>query len=264
MEEAMIDALYNGCHTIRSQFTRPLIYCYGRTPAPGANPQGVDIAADLFALSFFTILRRAAFEDVYLETTDRCPLFVSHPDQAAVFAELWTLGSQCESYFGLVPQDIGKIIYHRYNKSLETLGAPTVHDRETNEIMTMYATVDAVPEPSRQAVLKKLAASSSIHHAPGACVYVWKMRFAAASAMSIFCLPAVADIVLLTYVGRGLFMTGFMDPQHVQVSVYAILASLLLTAGVAGWVGSEAGFYLPHYAYDNMVRFHVQRSSGGL
>ncbi|MDA4808064.1 hypothetical protein NY486_19545, partial [Enterobacter hormaechei] len=88
--------------------------------------------ADLFAVIFFTVLRRAAFEDVYLETTDRCPLFLSQPDQAAVFSELWTLGSQCENYFGLVPRDFGDIIYHRYNKELDDLGAPNASERVDN------------------------------------------------------------------------------------------------------------------------------------
>ncbi|CAF3541940.1 unnamed protein product [Fusarium graminearum] len=37
----------------------------------------VDINADLFSLIVFTVLRRAAFEDLYMETTDRCPLFLS-------------------------------------------------------------------------------------------------------------------------------------------------------------------------------------------
>lgn len=68
---------------------------------------------------------------------------------------------------------------------------------------------------------------------------------------------------MLTIAGRGLFMTAFMEPHHVQVATYALLASLLLTAGVTGWVGSAASHYLPHYAYDNMIYFHVQRLSGG-
>ncbi|CAG2010889.1 unnamed protein product [Fusarium graminearum] len=37
----------------------------------------VDINADLFSLIVFTVLRRAAFEDLYMETTGRCPLFLS-------------------------------------------------------------------------------------------------------------------------------------------------------------------------------------------
>lgn len=68
--------------------------------------QFVDVNADLVGLMFFCSLRQAAFEDLYIETTDRCPIF-TQPDQAAVFAELWVLGSQCEIYFGILPRAIG-------------------------------------------------------------------------------------------------------------------------------------------------------------
>ncbi|KAL1412242.1 hypothetical protein Q8F55_003253 [Vanrija albida] len=259
VEDVVLDALFYGDHKAMSRLTKALLACYGRE----ATTTPVDVSADLFAVVFFTVLRRAAFEDVYLETTDRCPLFLSQPDQAAVFSELWTLGSQCENYFGLVPRDIGDIIYHRYNKELDDLGAPTAAERVANEIMTVYASTDATPDEHGDAIMLAMAASSSVKLTWREWMQVWRIRFASASAMSIFCVPAVLDVLLLTFTGRGLFMTAFMEPQHVQVATYALLVSLLLTAGVTGWVGSAASHYLPHYAYDNMIYFHVQRLSGG-
>ncbi|BEI94424.1 uncharacterized protein CcaverHIS019_0608830 [Cutaneotrichosporon cavernicola] len=264
MDEIMIDSLYKGNHKPLRTLTKALLHVYGREPAaPGAGER-VDVAADLFALMFFTCLRRAAFEDVYLESVDRCPVFLQQADQAAVFSELWTLGSQCENYFGIVPREIGDIIYHRRQAQLEALGGPKAADRQNNEIMTMYASTDDATPKTKEAILQMLAESSvdaklSLFER----FTVWRMRFAAASAMSIFCAPAIVDVVLLTFVGRGLFMTAYMDSAVVQAAGYALLTALLLTAGVTGWVGSAGSHYLPHYAYDNIILFHVQRLAGG-
>lgn len=264
IDDVMIDSLYKGQHKTLKTLAKSLLHVYGREPAPPGSGERVDVAADLFALIFFTCLRRAAFEDVYLESVDRCPVFLSQPDQAAVFSELWTLGSQCENYFGIVPREIGDIIYHRRQVQLEALGGPKAADRQNNEIMTMYASTDDAPPKDKEAILQMLAESSvdaklSLFER----FTVWRMRFAAASAMSIFCAPAIVDVVLLTFVGRGLFMTAYMDPVMVQAAGYALLTALLLTAGVTGWVGSAGSHYLPHYAYDNIILFHVQRLSGG-
>ncbi|SPJ88071.1 uncharacterized protein FTOL_12540 [Fusarium torulosum] len=215
----------------------------------------VDINADLFALIVFTVLRRAAFEEVYMETTDRCPLFLSQPDQAAVFSELWVLGSQCEIYFDLYPRDIGSVIYTRYNLFLQ-VDPPPADYRRGNEIMTMYPTSDETPPASK-------VSAGNVTLTSHEKLKLWKKKFADAGAMSIFCLPAIVDVTMLTFIGRGCFMTAFMDPDHLEVAGYALLASMLLTAGVTGWVGSVGHYYMAHYAYDNMIYFHVQRLSGG-
>ncbi|KAM0575553.1 hypothetical protein ACHAP9_000816 [Verticillium nonalfalfae] len=261
VDEAVEKSLFYGRRELMNVVIKALLDCYAPTAEQG---KAVDVNADLFALLFFSVLRRSAFEDVYLEATDRCPLFLSQPDQAAVFSELWILGSQCENYFGLPPRDIGVVIYDRYNRFLAGR-PPMAVDRQNNEIMTMYSSTDTVPLPEAAATAATIEAAEEAQArlTPHEWMQVWKKRIAAASAMSIFCLPAIVDVLLLTLVGRGLFMTAFMQPDHVEAAGYALLTSLLLTAGVTGWVGSTGNYYLPHYAYDNMIYFHVQRLSGG-
>ncbi|KAF4946020.1 hypothetical protein FGADI_11524 [Fusarium gaditjirri] len=251
------DAFFYGDRRVLRQLAQTLHSSIG-TLESQSEPCFVDINADIFALMVFTVLRRAAFEDVYLETTDRCPLFLSQPDQAAVFSELWILGSQCQIYFDLLPRDIGSIIYDRYRLFLEANPPPADYRRD-NEIMTMYPTSDETPLDSKSASSGTEPAKLTAHET----FQLWKKRFAAAGAMSIFCLPAIVDVTMLTFIGRGCFMTAFMQPYHLEVAGYALLASMLLTAGVTGWVGSAGGFYMAHYAYDNMIYFHVQRLSGG-
>ena len=54
------------------------------------------------------------------------------------------------------------------------------------------------------------------------------------------------DVMLLTFVGRGLFVTAFMEVDYLEMGCYALLISLLLASGVTGWVGSIGSYYLNH------------------
>ncbi|POR39127.1 Uncharacterized protein TPAR_00687 [Tolypocladium paradoxum] len=259
VERTIHDALFIGDREPLNNFTNALIKAFNPGSSSGSN-RYVDVNAELVALIFFSILRKAAFEEVYVESTDRCPIFLACPDQAAVFSELWVLGSQCEIFLGLLPSDLGEIIYKRYKDFLGER-PPVAGDRKDNEIMTMYSSSEA-PSPS-----KNTRSSEKGPHArlltTHEVIDQWKKRFTEFGAMSIFCLPAIVDVLLLTFVGRGMFMTAYMHPEHLQAAGYALLISLLLTAGITGWVGSTGSYYLSHYAYDNMTYFHVQRLSGG-
>lgn len=203
----------------------------------------VDVNADFFALSFFLSLRQAAFEDVYLESTDRCPYFLSQPDQAAVFSELWVLGSQCEIYFGILPRDLGEIVYSTYREYLTKNPPPDEPPQGSDDnIITMYWAVSAGGDQDGKLPAGSYAApvttDSKMRH--------WKKRVQDFGALSIFCFPAILDVVLLSFLGRGLFSTAFMEPAHITASGYAILISLLLAAGITGWAGSVGHYYMPH------------------
>lgn len=260
VDESIRDALFYGDKEPLNAFTGALVRAFDvESSSPHSH---VDVDADLLAVVFFGVLRKAAFEDVYNEATDRCPLFLQ-PDQAAVFSELWVLGSQCEGYFGIMPRDLGEIIYDRYQIFLE--GRPPITgDRSDNEIMTMYSSAESRPQAGDVSKRNKWRAALGGQTTMFEKLDKWKTRLTDFGAMSIFCLPAILDVVLLTFIGRGMFMTAFMHPDHLRAAVYALLISLLLSAGIVGWVGSTGNYYLAHYAYDNMVHFHVQRLTGGL
>jgi hypothetical protein len=82
--------------------------------------ESLDSAADFVLFCIFCAARRAGFEEVYVEVSDRNPLFNQYSDQSAAFAELFALGSRCEAYFDIKPSDIGILLSkkHRdyYNK----------------------------------------------------------------------------------------------------------------------------------------------------
>ncbi|KAK4162961.1 family 4 putative glycosyltransferase [Cladorrhinum sp. PSN259] len=223
--------------------------------------QLIDVNSELLILMFLCALRKSALEDVYMEATDHCPLF-SQPDQAAVFSELWVLGSQCELYFGMPPRALGKIIYDWHRAALKVNPPlPPREDGEKNGLMTVYAK----PEPAAAIQDSKIDPEGPARQGFSLFKAMQQMRKATSEfgALSIFCLPAMLDVVLLTFLGRGLFMTAFMGDRYVAPAGYALLISLLLSAGVTGWVGSVGNYYLCNYAYNNMVFFHVQRLSGG-
>lgn len=256
LSNAIREALFHGNRTHLNAFALALRSALNPFSA-SSEQQYVDVNADLFALIFFSVLRQSAFEEVYIESTDRCPLLLQ-PDQAAVFAELWVLGSQCEIYFGILPRDLGEIIYHRYHSVLLNR-PPRTSDRTDNEIMTMYSDVSAAnKKPTKKHVKTTVA---TMHERKEKV----KEMIANLGAMSFFCAPAIIDVVLLTFLGRGLLMTGFFDDSHhLSAAVYGILLSLLVSAGVVGWAGSTGNYYLAHYAYDNMIHFHVSRIASGI
>ena len=246
----------------------------------------VDTSVDLYALSFFCALRSLAFEDIYLETTDRCPLFLSQQDQAGVFSELWVLGSQCEIYFGILPRSLGEMTYNRYRKYLE-LNPPPTSAWNGKEVFTAYSTTEPSIKLQGHA---SLTGSGSPAELPGTdpgyrsdeprSTLDLKAATNKLGALSIFCFPAIIDVLLLTFLGRGFYLTAFMDADSLLMANYAILAALVMTGGITGWVGSSGGFYLfsvrPllhfhvqirtdsnfQYAFDNMTHFLVQRFSG--
>ena len=261
LEAKLEHALFMSDRDSLNAISMPLIHAYKSSAPP--TP-----VVDLYGLIFFCALRRVAYEDVYLETTDRCPLFLSQTDQAGVFSELWVLGSQCEIYFGIQPRTLGEITYNRYRQRLER-HPPPVSSWNGKDVFTAYSTAEPTIRVEGHPVMSggSGAFADLPSQSPG-----WKsdeprstmnIRKAAETlgAMSIFCLPAIIDVVLLTFLGRGFYLTTDMNADVRLMANYAILTSLIMTGGVTGWVGSTGGFYLFSFAFDNMTHFLVQRFS---
>ncbi|KAI7152996.1 glycosyltransferase family 4 protein [Hortaea werneckii] len=266
LEQTLDTALLQCDRDTLNMLTNPVLETYGHA----GQEQKVTPFADIYGLLFFCALRKLAFENVYLETTDRCPLFLSQPDQAGVFAELWVLGSQCEMYFGILPRALGDIIYNKYCQHLSR-NPPPVDSWGGKDVFTAYST----PAPRvSQPVQTILSGSGSgmipegettekpMKASPGPPKYARAVR--EVGALSIFCFPAIMDVALLTFLGRGLYLTAFMDDEVKRMADYAILTALVMTGGVTGWVGSTGGFYLFNCAYDNMTHFLVQRFSAAM
>lgn len=250
LDEALRIALYESDESKLTLLSQPLIRLISR------ETERFDDCTDLYCLMFFCSIRRLAFDEVYLETTDRCPLFLQQHDQAAVFAELWVLGSQCEKYFGIKPRALGAIIYDEYRDYLHVY-PPSSESWNGVDVFTAYHKV------KNEDLDRQVAIGSDVK--PNATPAVpLRARLAKASFLTIFCVPAIVDVGLLTFLGRGLYLTAFMTLEERVMANYAVLAALIMTAGVTGWSGSTGGFYLHQSAFHNMNHFMVGRLAGGL
>ncbi|KAK4208332.1 hypothetical protein QBC37DRAFT_453284 [Rhypophila decipiens] len=259
LEHAINHALFCGDRETLGRLTAVVHDAY---EAAKSGDGYIDLTTDLVLMMYFCALRKTALEDVYMEATDHCPVF-SQPDQAAVFSELWVLGSQCELYFCMKPRALGKIIYDRHCRFLATLPADSLDTTEDGTpaslgLMSVYAKPEPPKVPSRNDPDDENS-ETYFRSLVGQCA----AAIIQLGALSIFCLPAVVDLVLLTFLGRGLFMTAYMGDENLIACCYGLLIALLISAGVTGWVGSVGNYYLSNFAYHNMIYFHVQRLSGG-
>lgn len=203
----------------------------------------IDASADFLAMAVFCAFRKLALDEVYLEVLDRNPLPNPHADQAACFAEMFALGSQCQSYFDMTSNVLGKILsdrYHAYYKEHQ----PPRRDDQTTELPTAYASsqVDLDPEAGRQAL--------PVHY---------RVTF-----LGIFAVPALIDIMLLTTIGRGLYLSTYMSQEEKTMATTALMISLLLCGAFGTWIGSGGSYYLHSMAFPAMNMFVLTRFVAGV
>ncbi|KAK4984016.1 hypothetical protein LTR50_006855 [Elasticomyces elasticus] len=203
----------------------------------------IDAGADIFALSVFCAFRKLAIDEVYLEVLDRNPLPNRHSDQAACFSEMFALGSQCESYFDMTSNALGRIVadkYHAYYR----VHQPPHRDDKTTEIPTAYASkqVDEDPHASRPEL--------PVHY---------QITF-----LGIFAVPALIDILLLTTMGRGLYLSTYMDAEVKTMATAGLMFGLLLCGTIGTWIGHGGSYYLHCMAYPAMNMFVLTRFIAGV
>lgn len=203
----------------------------------------IDPYADILALSIFCAARRWAVEEVYAEVTDRNPLFNDQSDQAAAFAESFALGSRCEAYFDVSPSVFGKILSDRFRKYYNKHQPPNWVNGAP-DLATSYAgaQIDVNPKDKPKSM-------------PG------YQRF---TFMSVFAIPALIDIILLTLTGRGLYLSAFMSYNDQQAATTALMISLLLSGAIGTWISCGGSYYLISMAFSAMHMFVLTRFVAGM
>lgn len=205
----------------------------------------LDSIGDIFAMSVFCIMRKAAFEEVYIEVTDRNPLFNDQPDQAAAFAELFALGSRCEAYFDVTPSQFGRLLSQKFRNYYGESGhqPPTIND--TSEAL------DSAYSEARMDVDQ--------NQKPMGMPTYQRFTF-----LSVFAIPALIDILMLTTTGHGLYLSGKMSDQEQHSATVALMISLLLSGAIGTWITCGGTYYLASMAFSAMNYFVVTRLLGGL
>ncbi|KAL1872609.1 hypothetical protein Plec18167_006727 [Paecilomyces lecythidis] len=203
---------------------------------------GIDSYADILLLSIFCALRKSAFEEIYIEVTDRNPLFNNQADQAAAFAESFALGSRCEAYFDVSPNVFGKLLSDRFRAYYDK-HQPPVWINGAPELATAYAGAQIDVNPD-----------DKVKPMPG------YQRF---TFLSVFALPALIDIILLTIIGRGLYLSAFMTFDEQRSATIALMISLLLSGAIGTWISSGGSYYLISMAFSAMNMFILVRFIAG-
>ena len=204
---------------------------------------GIDAWADVLGLATFCAGRKAAIEDVYLEVTDRNPLFNDHSDGAAVFAESFALGSRCEAYFDVSPSVFGKLLSDRFRARYGEK-QPPLWNNGAPQFATAYggAQIDADPDGKPKPLPQY-------------------QRF---TFLSVFAIPALVDIALLTTIGRGLYLSAFMTLDEQRSATIALMISLLLSGATGTWIACGGSYYLVSMAFSAMNVFVVSRLIAGM
>ena len=229
-------------HSIR-EYSATLIETLEKIMKPGK----IDVRADILGLAIFCNFRRYAYDELYLDITDRCPLFNPQPDQFAVFAEMWGLGSHCEAYFDVTPKALGRIFHDRYRNYYKEHQPPFEADSRT-QLASGYLSAGTDIDRDGITDLKK----------------GWKWKLRNTSYLGIFAVPALIDVLLLTTLGRGLYLSAYMSEVEQQMATYALVIGLLLCGPLSSSITIGGSFYLCTMVYPTMNMFMVTRFIGGV
>ncbi|QDS70762.1 hypothetical protein FKW77_003684 [Venturia effusa] len=210
-----------------------------------ARKSRLDPMSDLLVFSVFCVARKAAFEEVYVEVSDRNPLFNEFSDQSAAFAELFALGSRCEAYFDVSPSAFGKMLSDRHRAFYGLPeNQPPMWIHNAPAFASAYAAASTDIDPKQK--------ESSM---PG------YRRF---TFLSVFAIPALIDIILLTTIERGLYLSGTMNSQQQHYATLALMISLLLSGAIGTWISIGGTYYLTSMAFSAANMFILTRLLGGL
>ncbi|KHN97553.1 glycosyl transferase, group 1 family protein [Metarhizium album ARSEF 1941] len=202
----------------------------------------VDAGVDIFALAVFCAFRKLALDEVYLEVLDR-NVYPNHgADQAGCFAENFALGSRCDSFFDATPRAIGRIIASRYREYYMKY-QPPLRDEMFTELPTTYASmqVDLDPNVGKEKV-----------------ALAYQITF-----FAIFAVPALIDVMLLTTIGRGLYLSTYMSSEQKTMATTALMLALLMSGSFGAWICSGGSYYFYANTFPAMNMFVLTRCVAG-
>ncbi|RKF62390.1 putative glycosyl group 1 family protein [Erysiphe neolycopersici] len=204
----------------------------------------IDARTDLIFFSVFSAIKKQAFDETYIEVTDRNTLFNNQNDQAAAFAELFSTGARCEAYFDITPNELGKLLSDRYRKHHHRSNhEPPLWKNAESKILSTYAAakIDVHPISKR----KHLSGTQKL------------------TSLCVFVIPALLDTILFTTTGRGLYLSEFMTNTEKFSATLALMISFLISGAVGTWVTCGGTYYLTSMAFSAMNSFLVTRLIGG-
>ncbi|KAL1795361.1 hypothetical protein ACET3X_007177 [Alternaria dauci] len=209
------------------------------------NRGTLDSAADFVLFCIFCAARKAGFEELYIEVSDRNPLFNQYSDQSAAFAELFALGSRCEAYFDIKPSDIGILLSQKHrNYYNQEEHQPPMWLFNAPSFASAYAAAQTDIDPDQK---------------PSVMPAYRRFTF-----LSVFAIPALVDIILLSTTGHGLYLSVRMEEEQRYYATLALMCSLLLSGAIGTWISIGGTYYLISMAFSAANMFVLTRLVGGL
>lgn len=203
-----------------------------------------DTTTDIVALAVFCTMRKLAFEEIYIEVTDRNPLFNDQPDQGAAFAELFALGSRCEAYFDMTPSAFGKLMLQKFREQYsDPLRQPPLYKQASVALQTAYS------EPQMDMSASKVSMKMPSYQ-----------HF---TSLGVFALPALIDVLLLTTTKHGLYLSAAMSVDEIRYATIAFMLSLPLSGAIGTWIACGGTYYMASMAFAAMNYFVVTRLIAG-
>ncbi|KAL3459331.1 hypothetical protein BJX64DRAFT_301426 [Aspergillus heterothallicus] len=204
----------------------------------------INSSADFLALAVFCAARKIALEEIYLEVLDRNPRPNLHHVQASCFAEFYAVGARCDAYFDMTPNELGRILFKKIRGYYIT-NPPPLQEEDSIELPSTYASldVDLDPKPTTHE-------NVSVYYR--------------ITSLGIFAIPALVDIILLTTVGRGLYLSAFMSNEDKKIATAALMAALLLGGAFGTWITSGGSYYFCSMAFPATSMFVMTRFVAGL
>ncbi|KAF2458193.1 hypothetical protein BDY21DRAFT_420854 [Lineolata rhizophorae] len=210
-----------------------------------AEADGYDPAGDFLTLAVFCAARKYAFDEIYVEVSDRNPLQNEYSDQSGAMAELFALGARCDAYFDITPNVFGKLLAERHRSYYGLReNQPPMWIDNAPAFASAYAAAQTDIDPNQKPTV-----------VPG------YRRF---TYLSVFAIPALIDIILLTTTGRGLYLSAFMTKSEQENATLALMISLLLSGAIGTWISIGGTYYLISMAFSAANMFVLTRLIGGL
>ncbi|KAI3393112.1 hypothetical protein diail_4710, partial [Diaporthe ilicicola] len=243
-EEVSI-AVYHALREQHSQVMEDLLQ-----PLKAIGTRKLTMNEDIYITSLFCALRKWTLDEVILEATDRLPLFANQPDQAAVYAEMWVLGSDIESFFHCSPKQFGKVVFDKYRAQLRQDEPPL----ECHNGFDLFSAYQASKVDVDEEAMKKIDGSSDNAHT----------SFRSMAYFGVFAIPALIDVLLLTFNGKGLYISSDMGDWQSRMATLALLSALIFCGAITNFIGVGGSFYLYANTYATMINFVLKRLISGL
>ncbi|KAJ0108788.1 hypothetical protein J7T55_011279 [Diaporthe amygdali] len=237
--------VYNALRAQHSHIMKDLLQ-----PLGVIGTRKLTMAEDIYITSLFCALRKWTLDEVILEATDRLPLFANHSDQAAVYSEMWVLGSDIESFFHCSPQQFGKVVFDKYRAQLQRDEPPL----ESHNGFDLFSAYQASKVDVDEEAMRKIDGSSDSAHT----------SFRAMAYFGVFAIPALIDVLLLTFHGKGLYISSDMGDWQSRMATLALLSALIFCGAITNFIGVGGSFYLYANTYATMINFVLKRLISGL